>query len=168
MAKVKIKLEPLRKLIAEMPLKVAVDSNREIAKTVKEKILSFVERGISPIEGMGRFPSYKPNDGNKKKYPDTVRGDFPGKRRRPVNLSLSGKFLRSLKSYVKSRNIIEVGFTDDRSKILEAGHRFGANGQGKRPIIPLAQNGEDFVKSIKLAITKIYRDNVIQYLKKSK
>lgn len=164
--KVKLKLEPLRKLIQEMPLKVAVASNREIAKTIRQKILDLVSRGISPIEGKGRFPGYSASTSDKKRYPDTVKGKFPSKRRRPVNLELSGKFLRSLKSYVKTRNVIEVGFLDKYGKDLEQGHREGAKGQPQRPIIP--SGSEQFALSIKAVIIKIYRDSVLDYLKKNK
>lgn len=164
--KVNIKLEPLKKLLEDIPAKAALASNREIANTAKQKLLDLVAKGISPIEGAGRFPSYKPNTKERKRYPDTVKSSYPSKRRRPVNLSLSGKFLAALKSFPKSRNIITLGFFSEYSETLEQGHREGANSQAKRPIIP--QEGEALAKSIQTAILNIYRESILNYIKRNR
>lgn len=103
-------------------------------------------------------------------YPYSVRGKFPDKRPRPVNLLLSGEFLAALEHRVvgiAGQYSVEIGFFEDSDKdrktgvhpaIKEQGHREGANGQPERPIIPIGR--EDFQISIQKAIIKIV-DEVI-------
>jgi hypothetical protein len=139
-----------------------------IAKLTVKEIKKSVSKGISPIEGAQRFPAYK----NPENYPDKIKKRFPSKRRRPVNLELSGDFLKNLKfkienkvkklgKFVEKREI-KVGFFDEESINKEKGHRDGANGQPKRPIIP--NKKEDFKRRIKNSIVKefkkIFRKNV--------
>ncbi len=164
MAKVKINLRDIQKLLSEVPAKAALTSNRKIAQLAREKILDLVSKGISPIEGEGRFAAYKPKEKNKR-YPETVKRSYPAKRRRPVNLELSGKFLRALKSFPKTVNIIAIGFFSGYGETLEQGHREGANGQAVRPIIP-SEPGESFTKAIRAAILKEYREAILRYLKR--
>jgi hypothetical protein len=100
-----------------------------------KEIKELVAKGNSPIKGEGRFPAYKnPKTG----YPATVRNKYPSKKSRPVNLYLSGKFLKQLKVKVnvERKPKIQIGFFDQYGKTLEQGHREGANGQPSRPIIP--------------------------------
>lgn len=165
MAKVKINLRDIQKLLSEVPAKAALTSNRKIAKLAREKILDLVSKGISPIEGNGRFDAYKPKSKTKRTYPETVKKSYPAKRRRPVNLELSGKFLRALKSFPKSVNIISIGFFSSYGETLELGHREGAGGQAVRPIIP-SEPGESFTKAIRAAILKEYREAIQRYLKR--
>lgn len=78
-------------------------------------------------------------------YPESVRRKFPGKRARPVNLFLSGRFLSLLTFKLlggTKGTQFEIGFYDSKAQAMEQGHREGANTQGIRPIIPIA--GEDF------------------------
>jgi len=158
MAKAKINLKPLQDKIKDLNKSVALKANQTIKEEFKKKFLNLISKGISPIEGNGRFPAYK----DKKKY--------PGKKKqpRPVNLKLSGRFLREFNVYIKSLNILQYGFfSQDGSqygKDLESGHREGQNNQEKRPIIP--QGSEKLAKSLELLILKIYRQYVNEYLRK--
>lgn len=127
--------------------------NRKILKgagdVLIDEIKKRVAKGQSPIqEQPRRFPAYK----NPKNYPDKVRKRFPQKRRRPVNLYLSGKFLESLKYKVKTgkRPRITIGFFSRKSKAKEKGHREGARGQPKRPVIP--ERSEQFTRPILRAV----------------
>jgi hypothetical protein len=81
-----------------------------------------------------------------------MRGKFPAKRRRPVNLYLSGKFLKSLKFKIKQgkKPRITIGFFNKKSKLKEKGHRDQTGGQMKRPIIP--EREESFTRPILKAI----------------
>ena len=94
----------------------------------------FIRKGISPIRGKGRFPGYKPS------YEAAIRsGRFPGKRLKPINLKLTGQFLRSLRSTSKKRGKnfrAIVGYFNRKAAVKEQGHRVGANQQRKRPTIP--------------------------------
>lgn len=81
----------------------------------------------------------KAGKAQKKGYPDSL-GEKAlrkfGKKARPVNLKLSGAFLKDLEVQVRNR-IIEIGYFDKLSAKKELGHREGANGQAVRPTIPL-------------------------------
>lgn len=121
-----------------------------------------ISKGQSPIQGFGRFPAYKAvAAGNKilrggrattragrarrrglaqktkrAGYPYTVRHQYPSKRERPVNLYLSGEFMRDLDTRPRRRGI-EIGFYRKKSVLKEEGHRYGTNGQPIRPTIPI-------------------------------
>lgn len=137
-------------------------SNRDkidIGEQVIDEMKTAIAKGISPIKDAGRFPAYlwagkkqlARKSGTKKKqadrefknkYPYSAMKDFPDKRERPVNLALSGAFLRALKAKVQGSTLY-IGFFDgDKDKHgtpfgdYESGHREGVFGQPKRPIIP--------------------------------
>jgi hypothetical protein len=123
---------------------------------VTSKMLDFISKGISPIQGAGRFPAYK----NPKKYP----GDLKAKR--PVNLYLSGDFLKSLdyrEIKTSSGYATEIFYIGEESK-KEQGHREGAHGQPKRPTIP--QGREEFVVAIQRIITNLFKDRIAEVIKK--
>lgn len=97
----------------------------------------------------------------KRGYPYSVQNEFPDKKPRPVNLTLSGDFLRALEigfSAIGKRVRFAVGFYDEAQAKKERGHREGANGQRKRPIIPKGQ--ESFAETIKADIFQIVRQAV--------
>lgn len=164
--------------------------------TIKE-MTTLIERGISPIEGSGRFPAYKAqakkNLANKlarglkrsgnaagaarakakaseasKGYPyNTEEFKKGSKKDRPVNLWLKGDFLRALKyrlKLFKGSYVTDIGFFDPKQEVKEQGHREGANGQPKRPIIPTSQEG--FAQRIQRIFFTIYRNRVRQLLGK--
>ena len=130
-----------------------------VADKVRDTMLDLISKGISPIGNNKRFPAYK----NPTNYPDRARSQFPGKRRRPVNLFLSGDFLGSFlvgflnpKPRGKNDNRtgleISLGFKSNRSKLKERGHREGAGGQPRRPIIP--EGNETFSQKITLLLRR--------------
>lgn len=125
-----------------------------VVSTMKDKI----SKGISPIQGKGRFPAYK----NPARYPGKK------KRQRPVNLNLSGDFLNSLYSEGKSGSSpkIDIGFDNTESYLKELGHRDGTNGQPKRPILP--QGNETFLVTILNDLIDDAQSAVNKYFKKSK
>jgi hypothetical protein len=122
----------------------------------KDAMTSTIEKGQSPITPWpSRFPAYKyssaPQDERANKYPFSARKSFPSKRARPVNLTLSGEFLKSLKVRPIKRgdnNYLNVGFDNFESELKELGHREGVNGQPKRPIVP-SEIGEDFIRPLR-------------------
>lgn len=117
-----------------------------LGKLAVDGIKDLAAKGISPIEGKGRFPAYiKADEGG---YPITVRKKYPGKKSRPVNLRLSGKFLDEGLEYKSdvSKLTVDVGFFDEQYEVMEQGHRKGTNGQGKRPTIP--QGNQTFAQTI--------------------
>lgn len=163
MAKVKIDLKEVKKLLKEADLKIGPKASQAIGNLIVDLMKEKIAKGISPIEGKPRFPGYK----DVTKYPKQARKEHPAKRNRPVNLNLSGKFLAGLKAKASpSRGQITVGFFDTYGRKLEQGHREGANGQRERPIIP--DRGEQLAKSIRLAIVKLYENAVRNYLSRRK
>lgn len=130
---------------------------RAIVKEMKDMI----GKGISPIRGKGRFPGYK--DSYKKRI-KKQRGEFKGKRQRPVNLKLTGDMLDALKHKSKKgkRAKLEIGYFDEDEAIKERGHREGANKQLKRPTVPL-QRREQFAARIQ-RIIRLEVDKIIKKL----
>ena len=108
-----------KNLPREVDKKTADAVGRAPIKEMKDQI----SKGISPIrEGPKRFPAYK----NPKKYPGKRKG------KRPVNLKLTGDFLRSLsfKALQGGKGYITRIFFDDSdglSDLKEQGHREGAS-----------------------------------------
>ncbi len=102
-----------------------------IGRLAVNEMIADTEDGRSPITGNAYAPYKKP-----KRY--------PGKRKphRPVNLRLTGQFLRSLRFDVR-RGAGTVGvvvfLAGALAKAKERGHRYGANRQPKRPLIPMGK-----------------------------
>ena len=125
----------------------------QMGKRVIDEMKDMISKGISPIRGNGRLPGYRGSykeriikDGSIK----VGRRKRVSKRLRPVNLELTGDFLKKLKFRVrklKRSQKITIGFFDKKSKLKEQGHREGANKQRKRPIIP-EPPGEQFAQRI--------------------
>lgn len=151
MGTVKTLGQDLKKIIEkEKDLRYLTKSDlAEIGRIVIKETVQKANKGISPLTGK-RFPAYI----NPTNYPDKVKKKFPTKRRRPVNLHLSGDFLSSLifEARPGSKPSIRFTFSDNLSKLKEKGHREGAGGQPKRPIMP--DRNETWSKDIVLQITK--------------
>jgi hypothetical protein len=129
--------------------KVEKETAREVGEAVVKEMLDQIGKGVSPIRGEGRFPRYK----NPKKYPADQ------KPKSPVNLKLTGQMLDSLKFSVYSTRTgfgTEIQYSNQEAKLKEKGHRDGANGQPKRPTIPLKSLGETFSARIIRLIRDIY------------
>lgn len=117
-----------------------------MGQIVVKEMKDLIAKGISPIEGAGRFSAYiKANEGG---YPLTARKKYPGKKPRPVNLRLSGDFLDDGLDYRSNvgKLTVEVGYFDKENINKETGHRDGVHGQPKRPTIP--KGNETFAQSI--------------------
>lgn len=145
----------LKNRISKNKLSNSVLSN--IGKELVEDFKASIEVGLSPIQGKGRYEGYK----NPTNYPDKIQNKFPNKKRRPVNLILSGDFLRTLIYKISlSNNSITIGFFDKKSQKKEQGHREGYKGQPSRPIIP---EGNEKIKSS--IISKIKNKLISEYNK---
>lgn len=178
MAKFKLDLSQFQRDIEAESRKKAQEqikklSQRElmtIGNSAIEEMKKAIAKGLSPIKGAGRFPAYlwagkkslARKSGAKKrkelnrefqnKYPYSVKNKFPDKKERPVNLKLSGEFLKNLKSMVEGRDLF-IGFEEGSTWAdYESGHREGVHEQPKRPIIP--QEDEQFSDSILRRLVK--------------
>lgn len=193
MAKIKATLntEQLRKLLKEFPEALTKTFAESMGKEIADEMRSMISKGISPIEGRGRFPEYKAvaaakalkktaakgklgkqtrtqaKQLEKQGYPRTVQKQFPDKKLRPVNLKLSGEFLSNLKSKtinIREKFQVNVGFFSSKWVKYETGHREGVNGQPSRPIIP--QNDEKLAKRIQLKIREMFKNQLNRHFKR--
>lgn len=141
------------------------------------RMLELIARGISPIEGKGRFAEYK-WAGNLKaikkqlgaknskkiakaikssKYPYSAMKKYPNKKVRPVNLQLSGEFLNDLQPRVQGKELT-IGY-HGKSALKESGHREGVNGQPSRPTIPIRNEklNASVFKTILITLDSIFK-----------
>lgn len=143
----------LQRQILELRQPLRKQDTQKLGREVVKQMKRLIARGESPITGPGipsRFRAYK----NPSKYPGNR------KPHRPVNLKLTGAFLRALnfRSFQISRRwFASVGFDDKRQQQKELGHREGHNGQRQRPIIPDASQGEKFKRKIQSEILAVAR-----------
>lgn len=138
-----------------------------IGRRVINQMQKLISRGLSPVRGSGlskKFPKYKRQD-DPRGYPANVKNRFRSKRQKPVNLKLSGRFLKALKFKSTARGV-EIGYFDKKQAIKEQGHREGANTQPKRPTIPDAGRKEQFVASIQQEYLKVANAKVRKITKK--
>lgn len=124
----------------------------DISEIIIVQIKDSVRKGKSPIHPGKRFEKYK----NPEKYPGKL------KKKRPVNLHLSGDFLKNLKALARVGLAprMTIGFFDKKSILKEKGHRERANGQPSRPIIPTRK--EEFARFLR----RKFLDSVVEYLNK--
>lgn len=173
----KINMKALKKIEDKLTGAVNKGTLGQIGEAIKEEMLLDVSKGISPIKGVGRYDAYlAAADFNKLKqkarasgkgptrnrlnkeankikdtsnrYPYNQQGRKWKKKPRPVNLELSGEFLKALRVWITgsgSKAAVHVGFRSGTGKTpgtkadaptKEKGHRDGANGQPERPMIP--------------------------------
>jgi len=129
-----------------------------VGKGIVDRMKKLISKGTSPIDRRGKFAAYHGG------YAARIKaGGYGGKKLTPVNLHLTGNFLKGLKSKpVKGKMGYDtaVGFYDPYGEVLEHGHRHGANNQRRRPILP--EGNERFVDSI----MSFYLDTVSTAIKR--
>ena len=159
----KIKLKKLKRPVSRGDADFA-------GKLMVREMKRLIEFGISPVRGGGHKPKYRPYHGSykariKKRGIITVNGQKYAKSLRPVNLRLTGDFLKDLKHRVEKGAKgfeIAIGYRDNKQILKEEGHRKGTNNQRKRPTIPVPQKGEKFSPTV---INK-FREVVLRSIKK--
>jgi hypothetical protein len=110
---------------------------RKVSPVARDAIISTILAGISPVTGK-RFKKYSEAYAVKKGQ------------KRPVDMSLSGKMLDSLKVRTTSKGSISFVFTDFKAAIHN-------NGEGKQPMRKLlpSKNKENFTGAIEKRIQKV-------------
>ena len=116
---------------------------RLVRKFIVDEILGSIRSGRSPVGGKegGRFKKYSDS------YIDAMgKGKLSSKKKRPVNLELTGKMLKSIK--VKQyRDFVRVWFTDGKAKYHD---KLGAGkSKTKRRLTPDPKKGENFNAGIR-------------------
>lgn len=134
--------------------KIKASSLKELSNFLVSEMKRYISQGISPITGK-RFQAYK----DPKKYPGKQ------KPQRPVNLKLTGQFLKSLVGKIKAGKSpeISISFNNSLAEKKELGHREGANSQRKRPIIPIGEEG--FADAILVKLREVLRKIIDKDLK---
>lgn len=113
------------------------------AEVLKEEVVKEISEGRSPVKRAGgRFRAYS---ASYKKAIDKGRYNQFNKRKRPVNLRLSGKLLESIYTEPISKTKFRLGFRDSLAKI----HNSLGAGKSKvvRRMLPTKQ-GETFTDNI--------------------
>jgi phage gpG-like protein len=130
--------------------KVRKKSIPKIKKHIKKTIITRMEKGLSPVRGKGRFQVYSNS------YKEGIReGRYSrfGKGISPVNLKLSGKLHRSIKTRI-TKNGASVWFTDKKAKW----HNEGTAEIPARRFVPIGK--ESFAKPVIKEIEKILAKEV--------
>ena len=166
MVNTRIPLSDLGKKLKELTtdkLKQAIENaNRQwtaiMATELKNTIVKTIQSGMSPVEGFGRYQGYS------KSYSEAIReGRYRqyGKKLRPINLTLSGTMLRSIKSR-QGKDNLTIYFS---SPIAKYHDEMGA-GKSKiiRRMLP-SQPNEKFSKTIWTNIIERYNRILKQQLK---
>jgi hypothetical protein len=160
--------DALKKKLGSRALNAAIfnkKTSEKVGKTVIIEMKNLIAKGISPIAAPwpNKFEKYKPS------YIDTIKkqkGEYRGKKVSPVNLKLTGDFLKSLTSGTVNNingTFAKAFFNDETSALKEKGHREGANKQKKRPVIPI--KNEKFRATILTQAKKMYTEDAKKNLK---
>jgi len=119
-----------------------------IADTYKKGIIQEIEGGRSPVKRKGRFQKYSDS------YLKAIEsGRFENKRKRPVNLKLSGDLLKSLQTFVRNKILI-IRFDNSLADI----HNRRGAGKSKvvRRMLP-TESGETFNESIQRDVREVLK-----------
>lgn len=118
-------------------------------------IMSYINRGDSPVQGNSRFAGYavdrKKSQYPNSLYPNSVKSKFPSKKRRPVNLQLSGSFMSRLDVRATSnKKIVKLGMFSMSTKQAKM---FETHNEGKHKYVPQrkflpTKKGEQFKTAI--------------------
>lgn len=152
-------LDRIQKKLIQLKRPVTRQQANKLGKATVKEMKNLISKGISPIKGDGRFEAYRGSYKEQiaaKGYV-TVAGRKESKKLRPVNLKLTGKFLKALKSKVervKSGYSPVVGYFKTSEQKKEQGHREQQNNQGFRPTIPQESLGEVFASKIQQLVLK--------------
>lgn len=144
-SKVTFNLDFEKKLNTIMNKKTALVVGNVIEKEMKKSI----SKGLSPVKGVGRFVPYAIQRGIPNGYPTGI----VGKNKRPINLKLTGEFLKSLTHFTKRSGSgfeAKIGFKIVNKRISAL---FETHNEGKHPHVPQrrfvpTKKGERFLVSI--------------------
>lgn len=158
----KQKLKNVVETLKDYPRAFGRDDAKAMAEEVLDEMQSLIAKGISPVRGEGRFTGYSES------YPSKWHQRTYGKKKRPVNLRLSGDMLSNL-TYkivkVGSRSAVEIFFKSAKSsgQKLSPEEKFQKN-QKTRPLLPTS--GKGFALSIQEIVVRHYNEAINAFLKK--
>lgn len=124
---------------------------RLLNKFIKEEVINSITSGRSPVGGTrARYDKYSTS------YVEAMgSGELKQKKQRPVNLTLTGKMLKSIKSK-KYKDYVRVWFEDEKAKYHD---KLGA---GKSKVIRrmMPHTGEQFNAGIRRRIANALREAI--------
>lgn len=158
-------------------LKINENDALNIGGTTEKAMKKSIASGLSPVRGVGRFKRYSEQIGSKpSNYPKDVRGRYPTKKTRPVNLYLNGWYLSHLTHWFNKRsNTVGVGFSGSYEKKTKPPKAvidyFEAHNEGMHPHVPKRKHlpnkkGDQFTKTIQSAYKKEFERAVARAIKK--
>ena len=137
----------------------------KVSRFIKDEIVNTIQKGISPVN---QKKTSKPNTSGRSRfgeYSDSYKRSFgssraPNKKKRPVNLTLTGKMLNSIKVR-KTREYVKVWFADEKAKY------HNDEGAGRSKIIRrlLPKDGEQFSRNIQNKIVEALGEAIAKVLK---
>ncbi len=152
---------------------------KELGDTIVKAVKKQISIGKSPVAGEGRFAAYSQQRNKKKKkkrgasksgYPASVSRTFPQKKVRPVNLFLSGDFLKFYDWANSGKLSILIGIVPGAPqliRIIAKAHNEGVPEKNipKRQHTP-TKSGEEFTASIQRTIKNLFTKQLRASLKK--
>ncbi len=143
-------------------------TQKKLGTLVVKEMKRRIAKGLSPVKGEPKYTAYA-SKGKGKGYPNTpdIKKRFPGKKSRPVNLHLSGKWLKKLR-FRRKIGGITVGWLNPTKleKALIETHNQGLHPHvPKRKVLPNGP-GDDYVASIKRIIKKVVLDRIKSIINK--
>lgn len=149
--KIRTNLKVVKKLNDEVKAKFRKEITTgsfgyELIRTIQD----IIRKGISPVDGQGRFQRYSDS------YRNAIKKGYLGanKRPSPVSMFLSGEMLGSLKLIEKGKRLF-LQFDDKKA----AWHQNGKGNLPKRKLLP-SKRGETFNKRIVQIIIKALKQAV--------
>jgi hypothetical protein len=105
MTKVNVQIDKVTKRIEQKLKAVQAKAVMDTATMLSNEIKDSISKGISPVEGEGRFQGYSDSYLEQiKKQTGYLKGS--GKRKRPVNLFVTGTMLNSLKKRITLKGFV--------------------------------------------------------------
>ena len=173
--KVTVELGNLKNALIKKESIATPEFQKKLGDRVVGDVKDFIAVGKSPVKGKSRYKGYaaqrlKGQD-PKTLYPNSVKKQYPSKRKRPVNLSLSGKMLSKL-TWEKIKGGVRVGLINASAEIKEIFNAHNSKNAPnrkfpRRPMLPTGK-GEDFTQYIKQRINSLYRARIRQIIMKMK
>jgi len=139
----------LKAVDTEYKKDLKVFQRKAIPMLKQEIIESIFIRGVSPVSGFGKYKAYS------KSYKEQIRrgkGKFANKDIRPINLTLSGDLLKSIKGR-PTANGFTIWFSDKKAKWHDK------EGAGRSKVIRrmLPNDNEKFNQVITRAIDNLFK-----------
>lgn len=143
-------------------------TSRDVGRSVVKEMNRMIANGLSPVRGEGRFVRYSDQRGGN--YPSSVRGRFPNKKTRPVNLWLNGWYLSFLTYWFNVRKkYVAIGFSSKEGTKQPVPGKvrdyFEAHNEGMNRNVPKRKHlpndeGDKFAVSVERVYRKFFEQAV--------